>query len=298
MSRFYIPLNFILLGLLLAGVYFISPFFIIPASFIGLLSLLSNSSFTASSITLINMSLVNSIFYFFDVKLELFTQKIETCFIIILTYNILNIIFNLISLKYISKKEDAFQKDIIDKFSKEKDEFIKNQSNINHKLKDYKLEMSQKMSIVKKLMQSFINKDKDINDNIISSIKNVLNLEKFIYFTYSKEKNSFVKSHEEYVDISSLKNSLFLRWVIERARNFPANINILTKENISKSPEFSSIYKKDKSIPDIFIPVKNGGTLTAFIIAYTDKKSNDNDFRALAQLLSQTLSFIESSKIR
>ncbi len=286
-------INLIFLGILvLCGVlfFFITPFILIPLAFLPLLFIIGNDLKSTASLVLFDFICFNSLFYYSDVIAEKHTDhSVMIMFGIILSFNLITALCGFIG---ISKNIDRFTANseaLIKRLNEEKIEMVSENSDINHVLKDYKLDFSQKISIIRKLLQLSNQGEKDILKDIVTTLKNVLGLKKFIFFRYSKKKNSFVKVHEEYVDLSEIKHSPFLKWVISRALNFPSGISLLTKESMQKNPEFSSITSNDKNLPELFLPVKSKNTLKGFLLAYEFDNNADNEYRALAQLISEVL---------
>ena len=242
--------------------------------------------------------LFNIIFYVFDVKLDLWSQNYtsEIALSILAITNILIISVFIFCFNRLAASKNKQMDEIIQKFQQEKTDIVKIESDINQKLKDYKLEFSQKLSVIKKLLESANDStlsEKDLNDNLVSVFKNVLKLKKFIFFKYDEDKNSFIKLHEEMIEVSEIKHSQFLKWVLERSFNFPKDINLLTKDGVDRNPLFTKLVKEDKNFPDLFIPIKKQGNLIGFILSYdTGKNTADNEFKALATMLSEISSLI------
>ncbi|MCK9224418.1 MAG: hypothetical protein M0R46_07535 [Candidatus Muirbacterium halophilum] len=294
---------------IIAGSIYISPYLFILAFILPLTNIYLSAK-KISFFSVLSITTLNTLFYVIDVisqntklfgisndlLLKFQNMKIVEIISVNIIFNILFIISCSIILNLKFKQEDDFSGDMIKKFQKEKEDFIKDNSDINHRLKDYKLDFSQKLSIIRKLIELGNSNSKESGDAIISVLKNVLDLKNFAFFKFSEKNNSFVKLYDNNVDMSLMKKSSFLKWVLERANNFPSNINILTKEILEKNPEFGTILKSDKNIPDLFIAVKSGIKLHGFILAYDIDKKQDNDFRALAQLVAEILVLILNIK--
>jgi transcriptional regulator with GAF, ATPase, and Fis domain len=221
-----------------------------------------------------------------------------TIFSLLIAINLVYISIQLFFLKKVKELEDKPTEEAIAKLDKEREEFIKAKAEINHKLKDFKLEMSQKLTIIRKLIEN-LKDSKDVNENrklFITALKNTLKPKSFIIFFYDKESNSFKKLYDESVEMSEIKSSTLLKWTIERAFNFPANINILDKHTIDKNPEFSKI--KDDNLPEIFIPIKDKNILLGFIIIYkTEESLTNSENKTIAHLLSEIASFLRKFEL-
>ncbi|MGM0608785.1 MAG: hypothetical protein ACQESP_10245 [Candidatus Muiribacteriota bacterium] len=300
LSCLFLPLSFLILTLSsFHGIYYL--LLMLPAA---LLLKYKDSCYSIFLTTALALTLLNSGVYIFDVRFKRFLEYSPLeIFILTLLINLFIISAGYLFFKKIKEEEDRNLDELADKFNKERQAILEKENEMNHKIKDYKLDFSQKISIIRKLIENYNNDEKnlipnELDEDIISLIKNVLKLQKFVFLKYSNEKNQYINVHEEDMFLSDIKTSKFLRWLLDRAFNFPDNINLLTKETMEKNPLFTQIIKKDKHLPEIFIPVKSGSKLSAFIIAYKDEdeenttKKIDNEFRALATLIGEIISLV------
>ncbi|PLX15325.1 MAG: hypothetical protein C0601_13170 [Candidatus Muiribacterium halophilum] len=244
------------------------------------------------------LALLNLFVYLADVKLESFDcYEVSSVIISLVVLNIGGIIIFWFMNNKLDKVEDEPYQEILEKFKNEQAELIKEKSKVNEKLKEYKLEYSQKLAVLRKFVESVYKNDEKIEKEMISIFKNVLKLESFIFFKFSKEKNSFLKVYHQEVDLNDVKNSKFLKWVIEHAVDFPPSVKILSKDSMKTNPAFSNVLKDKHPIPILFIPIKNQSRLHGFVMVYDMGDVADNEYRAFAALLSEILSMMASKDI-
>ena len=292
-------ISFILvfLGLFLSY-FFKSPYYlIIPAlSLIAFFMAKERGAFPLYSVFII--SIVNVFVYFGDVKLKLFNDfEIIKVLISIGVFNLLTLILFWVLSNRLDKVEDEPYQEILDKFQKEQASLVEEKSKVNEQLKEYKLEYSQKLAVLRKFVETSYKNNEGFDKELVTIFKNVLKLDSFIFFKFSKQKNSFLKVYDQNVELSEIKKSKFLKWVIEHAVDFPASVKILSRDSMKTNPAFSNILKDKYPIPVLFIPIKNMSRLHGFVMVYNMEAKADNEYRAFASLLSELLSMMASKGV-